>query len=68
MKKYSYIIYLLVGMASMVSCGRKEASQEDAPIVDVAPVKGVGEVDATTFTGRTKSASDCLHTGFSGGW
>jgi RND family efflux transporter MFP subunit len=58
MKKYSYIIYLLLGVASMVSCGRKNAPKDDAPIVDVATVKGLGEVDATTFTGRTKSAAE----------
>lgn len=58
MKKYSYIIYLMVGVASLVSCGQKNAPKDDAPIVDVATVKGVGEVDATTFTGRTKSAEE----------
>ena len=58
MKKYSYIIYILLGVASMVSCGRKNAPKDDAPIVDVATVKGLGEVDATTFTGRTKSAAE----------
>ena len=58
MKKYSYIIYLLLGVASMVSCSQKNAPKDDAPVVDVATVKGVGEVDATTFTGRTKSAEE----------
>ena len=42
----------------MTSCGHKNAPQEEAPIVDVTTVKGVGEVDATTFTGRTKSAAE----------
>ena len=42
MKKYSYIIYILVGVASMVSCSRKNAPKDDAPIVDVATVKGLG--------------------------
>lgn len=42
----------------MTSCGHKNAPQKEAPIVDVTTVKGVGEVDATTFTGRTKSAAE----------
>ena len=42
----------------MTSCGHKNSPQEEAPIVDVTTVKGVGEVDATTFTGRTKSAAE----------
>ena len=44
--------------ASMASCGQKGKSQNEEPIVDVMKVKGVGEVDATTFTGKTKSASE----------
>lgn len=58
MKKFSYFISIFLMAAAMMSCGHKDASQEDAPIVDVVTVKGVGEVDATTFTGRTKSASE----------
>lgn len=58
MKKFSYLITIFLMAAAMMSCGHKDAPQEDAPIVDVVTVKGVGEVDATTFTGRTKSASE----------
>lgn len=58
MKKSSYLISTFLMAAAMMSCSHKDASQEDAPIVDVVTVKGVGEVDATTFTGRTKSASE----------
>ena len=57
-KTGSYIIALFVIVSSMASCGQKETSQEEAPFVDVTAVKGVGEVDATTFTGKTKSASE----------
>ena len=59
MKKIGFYLITLWGIAaSMASCGQKEAHQEEAPIVDVTTVKGVGEVDATTFTGKTKSASE----------
>ena len=58
MKKLSYLISVLVMTAGMTSCGHKNAPQKEAPIVDVTTVKGVGEVDATTFTGRTKSAAE----------
>lgn len=58
MKKLSSFISILLMAVGIVSCGHKDASQEEAPIVDVFTVKGIGEVDATTFTGRTKSASE----------
>ena len=59
MKKISYyLIALWIFAVCMVSCGQKRATQEESPIVDVTTVKGVGEVDATTFTGKTKSASE----------
>ena len=58
MKKFSYLISMIVMTAGMVSCGQKSAPQDDAPIVDVTTVKGIGEVNATTFTGKTKSAEE----------
>ena len=58
MKKCSYFVLLLCFVASMISCGHKDAPKEEVPIVDVTTVKGIGEVAATTFTGKTKSAAE----------
>lgn len=58
MKMFSYLISVFLMSVGMVSCDSKDASQKDVPMVDVAIVKGVGEVAATTFTGRTKPASE----------
>lgn len=49
-----------VGLAAVVaiSCGQKEAPKTDIPTVDVVEVKDLNDVDATTFTGKTKAASE----------
>lgn len=57
MKKHSYLFYLIVIVAFFLSCKQRETSREEA-LVDIATVKGVGGVNATTFTGKTKSASE----------
>ena len=57
MKKHSYLFYLIVIVAFFLSCKQRETSREEA-LVDIAMVKGVGGVNATTFTGKTKSASE----------
>ena len=44
--------------AGFTSCHHEPSAQQKDKIVDVAVVKSVNEMDATTFTGRTKSASE----------
>lgn len=51
-------ISLFVCLLSVYSCGSKESSQQDKPMVNVVVAKGLNEVDATTFTGKTKSAEE----------
>ena len=51
-------IYWGVLVVMLTSCGQKNTEQEVCPIVDVATVMGGGEMAATTFTGKTKSASE----------
>lgn len=58
MRKFSYMISMLMLMMSLVSCDGSSSSQQETPNVSVMKVKGLGEVDATTFTGKTKSASE----------
>ena len=48
-------VLLLVGMGS---CGKRDTSRQEVPMVEVAEVRGQNEMDATTFSGRTKSASE----------
>lgn len=51
---------VLAAMAimTMSACGSKEAPAEKTPIVDVVTVKDKNDVSTTTFTGRTKAASE----------
>ena len=51
---------VLAAMAIMAigACGSKETSEEKSPIVDVVTVKDINEVSTTTFTGKTKAASE----------
>ena len=59
MKKTIYYMFTLWMMAvSISSCCQKKTSQIEDPIVDVMIVKEAGEMAATTFTGKTKSASE----------
>lgn len=51
---------LLVGITS---CDQKKTSQDEAVTVNLAVAKSINEVDATTFTGRTKPASE-VHLAF----
>ncbi len=51
-----FAIYMIA--ASISSCNQQKSSSIKEPIVDVMTVKESGEVDATTFTGKTKSASE----------
>ena len=43
---------------TMGACGQRGNSDEKAPIVEVVTVKDQNEVSTTTFTGRTKAASE----------
>jgi|SRR5574344_1411078 len=58
MKKNFYLISMLVFALGLASCGKKEGSQDDAPMVVLETVKGLNELGATTFTGKTKSAEE----------
>lgn len=42
----------------LVSCHHKDSPRHEEPVVDVVEVTHVGEMGATTFTGRTKSAQE----------
>lgn len=59
--KTKFLIYMTVVMSLSgicSSCESKKEAQEKDPIVEVVTVRNMGEVDATTFTGKTKSASE----------
>ncbi len=43
---------------AMGACGSKETPKDKAPIVEVVTVKDPKEVSTTTFTGRTKAATE----------
>lgn len=58
MKNVFYGIPLVLCLLSVYSCGSKETNQQEKPWVNVAVAKGLNEVDATTFTGKTKSAEE----------
>lgn len=58
MGKFSCKMFMPVLAMALVSCGGKGPSEPEAPIVNVMRVKGLGEVGATTFTGKTKSAEE----------
>ncbi len=53
-----YGISLFLCLLSVYSCGSKEANRQEKPMVNVVVAKGLNEVDATTFTGKTKSAEE----------
>lgn len=52
------VVLVVMAIIAMGACGSKETSKEKTPIVDVAKVKDRNEISTTTFTGRTKAASE----------
>jgi len=58
MKHFVCIVSTILCVVTMASCGSNTSSKDEHPIVDVTVVKSISEMDATTFTGRTKSASE----------
>ena len=58
MKKCTFLAMAYLGMLALISCQHKNTLQDEEQTVDVAVVKDINEVAATTFTGRTKSASE----------
>ena len=58
MKRISYVFLLFLVAVSILSCGSKESGHAEKAMVDVVEAKGLNEVDATTFTGKTKSAEE----------
>lgn len=58
MRKNPIFGWLLMAAIFFVSCNSNEKPTEKTPLVKVEEVKGIGEVSATTFAGRTKSASE----------
>jgi len=58
MKKILIFMSVLCTVISMVSCGKKDVSKANVPLVEVTEVKDINESGVTTFTGKTKSASE----------
>lgn len=58
MKKCIFLTLTYLGMLAVISCQQKNKVQNDEQTVDVTVVKDINEVAATTFTGKTKSASE----------
>ena len=58
MKKCIFLTLTYFGMLAVISCQQKNKVQNDEQTVDVTVVKDINEVAATTFTGKTKSASE----------
>ena len=52
------LIGLCLLLAMMASCDSKQVPADSVPTVSVADVVAVGDGNALTFTGRTKSASE----------
>ncbi len=58
MKRIVYVASVLLSAVGIVSCSKGQAAKEAEPRVEVAVAKSVNENAVTTFTGRTKSASE----------
>ena len=58
MSKFLFFVMTCLGATALSSCQHKEQGLSEEKIVDVVPVRDLSEMNATTFTGRTKSASE----------
>ena len=58
MKRFVFCAMTCFGLSALVSCQQKDTKQNEELTVDLAVVKDISEMSATTFTGRTKSASE----------
>lgn len=58
MRRVVYAASVVLLMIGEVSCSKGEKPKENVPIVDVVAVKGLGDMSATTFTGKTKAVSE----------
>ena len=58
MRKVICVVVMALITLAMVSCGRKEAATTRVPTVEIATMKGLGDREATTFSGKTKSATE----------
>lgn len=58
MRQVFYMIGAFLMVTSIISCGRKETPVNNAPLVEVVEVVDINGTGSTTFTGRTKSASE----------
>lgn len=58
MKYINHTISAVFIATTLLSCGEKKSSTNEAPLVDVATVKSSSEIGAQSFTGKTKSAEE----------
>ncbi|MBO4672988.1 MAG: efflux RND transporter periplasmic adaptor subunit [Bacteroidaceae bacterium] len=58
MKKGLFLTLTSLMLLTIISCQHKKDVQNEEKMIDVAVVKDINAVAATTFTGRTKSASE----------